>query len=211
MKNFQSIVMIILFSVTSVFSQEKEILEKYGITVNTLQEGLKEGEKAYTFKAKDQNGETFDLKKALKKGPVVLNFYRGSWCPYCTKHLKNVQDSLSLIEATGATFIAVTPELAEGNLELAKKKGFTFDIVEDSKLEIMNGYKVTFDVNEGYQEMLKKYERDLTKINAIKRATLPIPATYIISQDGTILKRHYDPNYKVRMSVKETLSVLENI
>ncbi|OHX64142.1 peroxiredoxin family protein [Flammeovirga pacifica] len=211
MKNLSTIILILFLSSSSIFGQEKEILEKYGITVNTLQEGLKEGEKAYTFKAKDQNSQQFDLKKALKKGPVVLNFYRGSWCPYCTKHLMNVRDSLSMIEAAGATFIAVTPELAENNLELVKKKGFTFDIIEDSQLKIMNGYKVTFDVNEGYQTMLKKYERDLTKINAIKRATLPIPATYIINQDGTIIKRHYDPNYKVRMSVKETLGVLESI
>ncbi|NLR92087.1 peroxiredoxin family protein [Flammeovirga agarivorans] len=203
-----SILSFFLLSVSS-FAQEAKIYEKYGVTVETLQPGLSEGDQAFLFKGKDQDGKTYQLKEALKKGPVVVNFFRGSWCPYCTKHLMNVQDSLGMIEAAGATFVAVTPENQERFAKLVEKKGLTFEMVEDSKLDIMNGFKVTFDVNQGYQDMLKKYENDLTVTNSIKRASLPVPATYIIAQDGTIIKRHYDPNYTERMSVKDILSTLQ--
>ncbi|NME72703.1 peroxiredoxin-like family protein [Flammeovirga aprica] len=192
-------------------AQEKAVYEKYGVVVSSLQPGLEVGDDAFQFKGKTQNKKDFDLEKALKKGPVVVNFFRGSWCPYCAKHLINVNDSLSMIEKAGATFMAITPETEERFAAFAEKKGFDFDLVGDPKLDIMNGYKVTFEVNDGYQEMLKKYEKDLTKINSIKNASLPVPATFIIGQDGKIIARHYDPNYKGRMSVKEILSALESI
>ncbi|WP_044212028.1 peroxiredoxin [Flammeovirga sp. OC4] len=193
------------------YGQEKAIYEKYGVVVSSLQPGLEVGDDAFVFEGKNQDNKKFDLEKALKKGPVVINFFRGSWCPYCAKHLINVNDSLSMIEKAGATFIAITPETQERFSAFASKKGFNFDLVGDPKLDIMNGYQVTFDVNEGYQTMLKKYENDLTKTNAIKKATLPVPATFVIGQDGKVIARHYDPNYKDRMSVKDILAALESI
>ncbi|MBB6463300.1 peroxiredoxin family protein [Flammeovirga kamogawensis] len=210
MKNLL-IILFLIGSIQITSAQETAIYEKYGVTVGTLQPGLKVGESVKNFKGKDQNNKTYSLDQALKNGPVVVNFFRGSWCPYCVKHLINVQDSLSMIEAKGATFIAVTPENQERFTALAEKKGFTFEMVEDKKMDIMNSFEVTFDVNDGYQNMLKKYENDLTKTNAIKKASLPVPATFIISQDGKIIARHYDPNYKVRMSVKDILNTLESI
>ncbi|KXX71317.1 peroxiredoxin-like family protein [Flammeovirga sp. SJP92] len=206
-----SIVLGFLLAGTMVSAQEKAVYEKYGVVVSSLQPGLEVGDNAFLFDGKTQDDKNFDLKKALKKGPVVVNFFRGSWCPYCAKHLINVNDSLSMIEKAGATFVAVTPETQERFAAFASKKGFDFDLVGDPKLDIMNGFQVTFDVNEGYQEMLQKYEKDLTKINSIKKASLPVPATFIIGQDGKIIAKHYDPDYKGRMSVKDILAALESI
>lgn len=206
-----SYVLLVLLTNTFTFGQEKAIYEKYGVVASTLQPGLEVGDEAYIFDGKTQNDKEFDLEKALKNGPVVVNFFRGSWCPYCAKHLVNVNDSLSMIEDLGATFVAVTPENQERFTAFAKKKGFNFDLVGDPKLDIMNGYKVTFEVNEGYQNMLKKYDNDLTTTNEIKKASLPVPATYIIGQDGKIIARHYNPNYTGRMSVKDILAALNSL
>lgn len=75
--------------------------------------GLNVNSKAPMFKAADQDGNMFDLSQQLKKGKVVLVFYRGQWCPYCNKQLKHLEDSLSMITGKGATLVAITPELPE--------------------------------------------------------------------------------------------------
>ena len=84
------------------------------ISAQEKPEGLFINSKAPDFKAKDQNGNEIVLKDIRKKGPVVLLFYRGYWCPYCSKELQKLEDSLSLIKEKGAQIIAVTPEKQEG-------------------------------------------------------------------------------------------------
>src|SRR5690348_8359275 len=77
-------------------------------------EGLFLNSKAPDFKVKDQNGADVSLKDLRKKGPVVIVFYRGNWCPYCNKELKNLQDSLQFLTDKKAQVVAITPEASEG-------------------------------------------------------------------------------------------------
>src|SRR5260370_24198963 len=84
-------------------------------------EGLFINSKAPDFKAKDQNGNEIVLKDLRRKGPVVLVFYRGYWCPYCNKELQKLEDSLQLIKDKGAQLIAVTPEKKEGVAKTIEK------------------------------------------------------------------------------------------
>src|SRR5688572_15771817 len=86
---------------TAAFAQEKP-------------EGLFINSKAADFRTKDQNGNEVRMKDLRSKGPVVVIFYRGSWCPYCNKELKRFQDSLQLIKDKGASVVAISPELADG-------------------------------------------------------------------------------------------------
>ena len=92
------------------------------LLISTLQsqaqekpEGLFINSKAPEFKGKDQNGNEIVLKDLRKKGPVVIIFYRGYWCPYCNKELQKLEDSLQLIKEKGAQLIAITPEKQEGD------------------------------------------------------------------------------------------------
>ncbi|MEJ7664448.1 MAG: redoxin domain-containing protein [Hymenobacter sp.] len=59
------------------------------------------GTEAPTFKGQDVAGRPVELKQLLKKGPVVLYFYRGQWCPYCNKQLSQLQDSLAAAHGQG--------------------------------------------------------------------------------------------------------------
>ena len=93
----------------------------YSVSAQEAPEGLFLSSKAPDFKAKDQNGEEIKLKDLLKKGKVVLVFYRGQWCPYCNKELSRLQDSLQLIKDKGATLLAVSPELPENVSKTVEK------------------------------------------------------------------------------------------
>ncbi len=171
-------------------------------------EGLKVGDKAPMFSAKNQDGKEMNLKKLLKKGDVVMLFYRGQWCPYCNQQLKKVNDSLQMIIAKGATVLAITPETAENIAKTIEKTNAGFSIIEDMNLAIMKSYKVNFAVDENTIAKYKNYGIDFEKANGSNSTNLPVPATYIIGKKGKIKYAFFDVDYKKRASVKDIIQHL---
>jgi peroxiredoxin len=177
-------------------------------TAQQKPEGLFINSKAADFKAQDQNGNEVNLKDLRKKGPVVVIFYRGYWCPYCNKELKRLNDSLQLITAKGATLIAITPEGKEGIDSTVAKTGATFSIISDEGMKISNSYGVTYKVDDKLVSRYKNFGVDLLKNNNQKEAMLPVPAVYVINRDGAVTFRYFDEDYRKRISVKEILGAL---
>ena len=165
--------------------------------------GLKVNDKSPEFSAKDQNGKTISLQNELKNGKVVLIFYRGQWCPYCNKELKDMQNSLSFITSKGAVVVAVTPELPENISKTIGKTNASYSILSDDGLKIMKAYDVAYAVDPALNEKYKGYGIDLMKANGANGANLPIPAVYIIDTNGNIIYRYFDVDYRNRASVKE--------
>ncbi|MEX1131689.1 MAG: peroxiredoxin-like family protein [Flavobacteriales bacterium] len=166
------------------------------------------GSTAATFTANDVNGKLVDLDALRKQGPVVLFFYRGSWCPICNKHLAAVQDSLQLILDKGATVVAITPETPESAAGIIEKSGASFPIVHDAGYKILCDYGTAFRESGAKVGAMKVAGYNIPKANGNDENVLTVPATFIIGQDGTIIASHYDTNYKDRMSVKEILAAL---
>ena len=172
-------------------------------------EGLFINSKAPEFKAKDQSGIEVNLKELRKKGPVVIVFYRGNWCPYCNRYLKKLEDSLQYIKEKGAQLVAITPEKMEGIEKTIEKTKASFAILHDEDLKIMKAYDVEYSLDERAVGRYKNADIDLAVINDKKNANfLPVPAIYIVNKEGSIVYRFFDVDYKKRLSVKE---ILENL
>ena len=203
------ILIILLIMETTVLLSQTENLKKFGLVNKDTPKGLQIGEKAPMFIAINQKGNNFSLKSQLEKGPVVVIFYRGYWCPVCSKYLKNYVDSANLITEKGASLVFVTPEVQEGADKTVKKNKLNYTIILDSDESIMNAFDVDFEVTTGYQKKIKTFLfTDIAKNNNKETAKLPVPATFIIDQSGTIVYRQFDLNYKNRASVKE---IVENL
>ena len=171
-------------------------------------EGLFINSKAPEFKLKDQSGIDVSLKELRRKGPVVLLFYRGNWCPFCNRELKAFQDSLEQIQAKGAQVVAITPETREGIDSTIRKTGAVFPLLYDENLKVATEYQVVYNLDDKTVSRYKVGGIDLLKTNNQKVAMLPIPAVYIINKEGTVTYRYFDENYRNRVSVKE---ILKNI
>lgn len=171
-------------------------------------QGLKVGDKAPDFSGKDQNGKIFKLSKALKKGNVVMLFYRGQWCPYCNKQLSHFSDSLAMLTAKGAILLAITPETAENVNKTIEKTKAGFPVIEDEGMAIMKLYKVNFAVDEKTIIKYKGYGIDFDKANGTNGANLPVPATYIIGKDRKIKFVFFNTDYRKRASVQDILNNL---
>jgi len=201
-KTTVTLILLIMFSIAK-SQTEHSINEAHGLPV---------GATAPMFTAMDADSNDFNLEKALQQKPVVLIFYRGFWCPVCNKHLGAIQDSLSMIEATGAKVIAISPEKPDYLNKMAEKTGARFTLLYDEGYLIADAYDVTFKPTSSqlftYNVVLGA---KLKKTHSDESQQLPIPATFIIAQNGKIHWRQFNPDYKKRASVKEILKALDEL
>lgn len=170
------------------------------------------GEKAAHFSGTDQNGLPIFSTELLKSGPVVLLFYRGNWCPYCQKQLSELQDSLQMLLETGAHVVVFTPEKSEGIQQMIGKTGATFSIVHDDKYETMKAYGLDFQLSRETVPRFYNFTLNHTrKANGNEDDILPVPATYIIGQDGLVKWLWYDRDYRNRPSVEMIMKALQEL
>ena len=166
------------------------------------------GDQAPMFEAKDADDRKINLKQLLRKGPVVLYFYRGQWCPYCNKQLSQLQDSLHLLTAKGAQVVVISPENQDNiNKTMAKTKA-RFPIVHDQDFVIMKAYRTAFTVQPDVVIKYQGFGVDLLAANGADVAVLPVPATYLVGQDGKIKYAYFNPDYRRRASVKQVAAAL---
>jgi len=184
---------------------KKYILITFGILFSLqvlAQSGLKAGQSAPVFSATDNSGKKLDLRTLLKTHKsVVLFFYRGQWCPYCNKQIKQLQDSLELLTAKGAYVVGVTPETKDNIDKTIDKSRASFSIIQDKGYQIMKAYDVNYTANDELVSGLKKYGIDLEKNNGNRDHILPVPATYIIDKSGKITYVHFDKDYTKRPAI----------
>jgi len=165
--------------------------------------------KAPDFALESPSGEVVKLSEELKNQPVVLMFYRGQWCPRCTRYLAGFQKSVPQITAKGAKVIAITPETNQGIAKTIEKTKIDFTVLHDINESVMSNYKVLFSVTDDYQERIRKgKEIDIAMNNGKTEAQLPVPATYVIGQDGIIKFVQFDLNYRNRASVEDIVKHL---
>ncbi len=179
-------------------------------TANAQKE-LQIGTKAPGINAIDHNKKTFNLETELKDGPVVLIFYRGEWCKYCNLYMNDLADSLSFITDRGANIIAVTPESNEYIDVTIEKSDATFSIIYDEGHKIMDAYDVTWHVSALAHFFYKLSGKNINRASKNSDRALPVPATYIIGQDGEIKGGYFNKDYTKRMPISSILNVLESL
>jgi len=177
-----------------------------GLTSKALQAGGI----APSFELMDTIGGSVDLYERLAHGPVVLSFYRGGWCPYCNLELKSLQAALPRIEGLGATLIAVSPQLPDESLSTAQKNALSFSVLSDLDSVVAKAFGVAFDLSEELRPIYEKFGHGLPKVNG-SGWVLPVPATYVIDTDGTIVLAFVDTDYRTRLEPDAIVSALEGL
>jgi peroxiredoxin len=170
---------------------------------------IKVGDLSPTFSFTDANGESQSLSDALSKGSILLVFYRGEWCPYCTKYLSQLSEAEDLFSEKGILIMAVSAENGESleNMKVISKSNFQF--ISDQGYELMTAFNVEYLVPTKMVEKLASNGIDLAESHGADEPMLPIPATFLIDQNGIIQYVHYDTDYKKRPDVNDILSAVK--
>jgi peroxiredoxin len=165
-----------------------------------------------SFMLPDAKGNDVSSEEFLKKGPVVISFYRGGWCPYCNLELKALQSKLPEIKALGAELIAISPELPDYSLTTQEKNALAFPVLSDKDNEVARKFGLVFDLDKELIPLFQKvFDWDLVAINGSEKVELPIPATYVVSRDGVIQFAFVNSDYTQRAEPDKILEVLRRI
>lgn len=170
-----------------------------------------EGDKVPDFNLPNVRGGSLQLSEQLKDGPIVLSFYRGGWCPFCNLEFKALIDIMPQIEQHGATLIGVSPELPDTSLTTIEQHKLPFEVLSDVGNKVAKSYGLIMTVYEELHPLYKQWGIDVPAANGDSSYQLPIPATYIIKQDGTVHACYVNKDYTTRMEPEAILSALNSI
>ena len=173
---------------------------------------VKAGEVAPAFALPDPDGNTVSSRQLLAKGPLVVTFYRGVWCPYCNLDLQALEESRSQIEARGASLVAISMQTAPNSRKSQRENNLGFPILTDFKGTLADQFGLRWNLSD---EMVNFYKNmaglDLSKINGEDSWTLPMPARYVIGQDGVIAYAEVNPDYSKRPDPSDLFPVLDSL
>jgi peroxiredoxin len=141
-----------------------------------LGRALREGARAPNFRLLNAQGSSIELYGLLRRGPVVLTFYRGLWCPYCNLALRAYEKSVPQLEALGASLIAVSAQTPDNSLSTAEKNELSYPVLSDVGLHVARAYGLAFDLPPDLVGLYRRqWDHDLVKWNGEGGWSLPIP------------------------------------
>jgi peroxiredoxin len=173
---------------------------------------IRSGETAPDFVLADQEGGPVRLNDLLARGPLVLSFYRGSWCPMCNLELRALQAHLEQFRELGAELVAVSPQPPDKTLLTADQVGLTFPVLSDLRNSVARRYGIVMTVPDTVRDhQLNDVGVDIAEHNESGNYELPIPATYVIDTNATIVLDYVNPDYSQRLDPDDIVTALRRL
>jgi peroxiredoxin len=165
------------------------------------------GEAMPSFYLPDEHGRIVSLDELLTRGPVAVTFHRGHWCPFCRISINALVRAYDEISSVGGQIIAVMPERQQFVSDLRKISQAPFLVLTDMD----NGYAMSLGLAIWVGDEMRKIisqRHDLPAYQGNDTWVVPIPATFVVGQDGRIRARFVDPDYRKRMAIEDLLAAM---
>ncbi len=172
---------------------------------------LRAGQTAPEFTLTDSDGNDVSSRALLAKGPLVVTFYRGAWCPYCNIELQALEAVADDIRARGANLVAVSMQNASSSRKSQRENNLSFPILSDQGGELSQAFGVRWNVQAYARKYFAEFGVDLPTIHGDGEWNLPMPARYVISSNGTIEYAEVNPDYTQRPETDDLFPVLDNL
>lgn len=171
----------------------------------------KVGDQAPEFTLNDPDGNPLSSAALLAKGPLVLSFYRGVWCPYCNMELQALEAARATIESLGANLVAISPQKPANSRRSSRENKLGFPILSDPGNEVAAAFGLRFELPDYLAELYKSRGNNLPVTNGDESWTLPMPGRFVIGQDRTILYAEVNPDYTQRPEPGDMLPALRAV
>ena len=188
----------------AIMQQSTKELKEIGLSNNAF----KTGQSIPSFELLNASGDLIKSDDLLRKGPLVISFYRGGWCPYCNMELRALQQVLDQIHAFGAQLVAISPETPDSSLTTSEKNELSFEVLSDIDNVFAKQLGLVFQMPEDLREVYHSFNLDVQKHNGNDDYELPMPATYVIDTNGKIIFDFVSEDYTYRLEPEEVLKAL---
>lgn len=183
-----------------------EDLKRLSLSKNAL----KVSDKAIDFELPNAVNKPVSLKEALENNEfVVINFYRGIWCPYCNLELQALQSINSELEKLNAKLIAISPQTPDSSLTTKEKNELEFEVLSDKDNKVAKEYGLVFSLAEELRPIYKSFGIDIEAANEENSFELPMPATYIVNKNQEIIYSFIDEDYTKRSEPQTILDIIQ--
>jgi len=141
------------------------------------------------------SGEVFDLNKAISEKPTILVFYRGGWCPYCSKQLAGLQEIEKDLTKIGYQIIAISTDSPDNLGKTMEKEKLAYTLLSDADLNAAKSFGIAYKSPKNYDKFLPETSggKNVNKL-------LPVPSVFIINKKGRILFEYINPDITQRLS-----------
>jgi len=212
-------------SLREIYADRKELNEKYvpaeirAVHSRVVAElkasgiagrALKPGTAAPQFDLPDQNGKPARSADLLERGPLIVLFIRGRWCPFCVGQLEAMNAIVPQIQSLGASLVAISPQTIRQNLLMADQHKLCFPVLNDPANKFARQYGLIYQVPDYQREIYRRAFVNLPFLNGDETWELPISATYILGQNGVIVYASSDPDYTARPEPAEIVQFLSS-
>lgn len=161
------------------------------------------------FTLRNALGEDVTSSDLLAKGPLLITFYRGSWCPYCNVALHHLQLHLAEFKAKGVTLVAISPELPDTSLTTTEKQNLEFPVLSDVDNKFAHQLGIVWQQPQSMQIVFDHFGHDMTKRNGQWDLKVPLPASLLVDGKGVVRNLFVDPDYSKRLDPETALEWIE--
>jgi peroxiredoxin len=210
-------------SLREIFTERKELIAKYvpastqGIHAQAVDElkgrrlaagALPVGATAPTFELADHDGKIVSSSDLLAKGRLIVCFIRGRWCPFCVGQMEAMNLVLPEIEQTGASLVAISPQTVKQSYFMHDQHKLRFQLLSDAGNKVAQAFRLTYRVPSAQEAIYRRAFVNLPLANGDESWELPMPATYILDRNGTVLYASANEDYTERAEPSEVLNFL---
>jgi len=174
-------------------------------------EACKPGDRMLGFLLPNAEGRLVESSELLARGPLVVTFFRGGWCPYCSATLEALEKVLPELSRTGGTLVAMTPETGGRALSMKRDRGLHYEVLVDMDLAIAMAFGIVFRTPPLYVALLRRRSIDLSEHSGNPAWLLPVPVTFLVGQDGIVLRSWVNVDFTQRAEPAEILDALTEL
>lgn len=208
-----------------IYAERKELIARYAPpetqaiharVVGELREqgisdrALAAGTKAPVFELTNHNGTVVSSAALLAKKPLVICFFRGRWCPFCVGQLQAMNQVMPQIEQAGAAFVGISPQTVKQSFFMADQHKLGFPLLSDAGNHLAGKFGLVYRVPDDQRNLYQRTFVNLPFTNGNDSWELPVPATFIVGTDGTILYASANPDYTERPEPAEIVKVISS-
>jgi peroxiredoxin len=170
---------------------------------------LQPGQTITDFELPDSIGGFVDSARLRRSGPILILFYRGTWCPFCNLTVRAYQEHLEAFKSRGVTLVAISPQTPDNSWIVQEEHSLKFPVLSDTGNLVARQFGIVFQLDPALQRVFEQFGVDIAVYNGDDSFELPLPATFLVARNGKVLQSYVEVDYMKRLAPETAIEWID--